>query len=68
MVAGEKGDDVASTKQMGETLKSSGSAGSKAMAVKDAFHPWNVQFPEVFAAGIKAWIEDGDFPDEYCNL
>jgi pimeloyl-ACP methyl ester carboxylesterase len=67
-VAGENGDDVDATRQMGETLRSCGSSESQAMAVKKALHPWNNQFPELFAKGVRTWIEGGNFPVEYRML
>lgn len=67
-VAGGQGDDVTATKKMGVTLIDAGSLHSQAAVVKKAVHAWDVQFPELFAAGVKAWIEEKDLPAEFEKL
>lgn len=67
-VAGGKQDDVEATGKMGNTLRESGSPESRAVVVKNAVHAWDLQFPELFAEGIKAWISSEDLPQEYKPL
>lgn len=67
-VAGGRHDDVESTRQMVKLLKQNGSPQSKAVVVKRAVHGWDLQFPELFAQGIKAWIEEDALPHDYDNL
>jgi pimeloyl-ACP methyl ester carboxylesterase len=64
-VAGGKQDDVEATRKMGYALRKGGSAESRAAVVKNAVHAWDLQFPELFAEGIKAWINGEDLPQEY---
>jgi pimeloyl-ACP methyl ester carboxylesterase len=65
IVAGGKGDDVKGTKSMGMVLRESGSPLSKATVVRKAYHAWDLQFPELFAAGIRAWIEEKELPAQF---
>ena len=64
-IAGGKNDDVETTRKMGQILRESGSPASLAAVVRKAVHPWDLQFPELFAAGIKAWIDGSSLPKEY---
>jgi pimeloyl-ACP methyl ester carboxylesterase len=64
-VAGGRMDDVESTRKMGTLLKKSGSPQSKAVVVKKAVHAWDLQFPELFAQGITAWIGGDALPQDY---
>ena len=66
-IAGGLHDDVESTRHMSRILKQNGSQ-SKAVVVKRAVHAWDLQFPDLFAQGIKAWIEEDTLPDEYESL
>ena len=67
-VAGGRHDDVEGTRQMGRLLTQNGSPQSKAVVVKRAVHGWDLQFPELFAQGIKAWIEEDELPHDYESL
>ncbi|KAF7554376.1 hypothetical protein G7Z17_g2970 [Cylindrodendrum hubeiense] len=67
VVAGGKMDDVASTTLQGAALKA-GCPDSKAVVVRAAFHPWNLQLPELFAQGILAWVEQRELPEEFETL
>jgi hypothetical protein len=40
----------------------------KAYVVRKAVHGWDLQFPELFAEGIRAWVLDEDMPVEYEEL
>lgn len=64
-VAAEVHDDIKATRKMGQTLRQGGSAESRAVVIKKAVHSWDLQFPELFAAGIRAWINGADLPKEY---
>jgi pimeloyl-ACP methyl ester carboxylesterase len=64
-VAGGLNDDVPSTKKMGKTLPVEG---SRAVVVKDAVHSWDLQFPELFADGVLAWIEGRPLPERFDPL
>ncbi|KAI0005756.1 alpha/beta-hydrolase [Xylariaceae sp. FL0662B] len=68
LVAGGKHDNVQETLAYGRLLKSAGKGQAKqsrAFIVKDAIHDWNLQFPEVFARGVRAWIERFPLPPEF---
>ncbi|GFZ48437.1 hypothetical protein JCM24511_06185 [Saitozyma sp. JCM 24511] len=45
-----------------------GHATSTGAYVEEAEHQWDLQRPELFAAGILAWFEHGDLPEEYRPL
>ncbi|GJN73358.1 hypothetical protein PLIIFM63780_007422 [Purpureocillium lilacinum] len=66
-VTGGKMEDVEATRRLGAALKA-GCAESRAAIVREAVHPWNLQFPELFARGICAWIEGEPLPDEFEDL
>jgi pimeloyl-ACP methyl ester carboxylesterase len=76
-VAGGKADDVVGTTEMGRRLEARGGLGgevvwpedgSGAVVVREATHAWDLQFPEVFARGVGAWIRGEDLPAEYERL
>ncbi|KAF4982847.1 hypothetical protein FDECE_17430 [Fusarium decemcellulare] len=73
-VAGGRQDDVEATAMVGEALRSRGIKDyqskdfSKAVVVKGALHAWNIQYPELFARGIRAWIEGADLPHEFEDI
>lgn len=62
-VAGGLEDDVESTRKMGAELRQNYRMRSaKAAVANNAVHPWDLQFPELFAKSIKACIEGGNLP------
>ncbi|KPM40492.1 hypothetical protein AK830_g6064 [Neonectria ditissima] len=61
-------DDVEATRKMGPLLRDGGSEESKVFVVAGAVHAWNLQFPETFALGIRAWIGKQEMPREYEEL
>ncbi|KAI9149957.1 hypothetical protein HJFPF1_09704 [Paramyrothecium foliicola] len=65
--AGGQQDDVSGTKRLGEIFKAGGPSGSKSQAfvVKKAIHGWSLQFPELLAQGIRAWIRREMLPDAF---
>ena len=66
-VAGGRMDDVEATKRQGQGLRV-GCAESGAVVVRQAWHDWVLQFPELCAEGIKAWIECRKLPKEFESL
>jgi len=64
IIAGGKGDNVQDTMEAGQLLRS-GNSECSAFVVRDAIHWWSLQFPEVFAGGVRAWIEGCDMPGVY---
>lgn len=67
VVAGGRMDDVGATQLQGAALQA-GCPESKAVVVKEAFHPWNLQLPELFAQGILAWVAQRELPNEFESL
>jgi hypothetical protein len=70
-IAGDQGDNVEGTKKMAEVFRTQGHEDGKksqACVVKGAIHAWNLQFPELFADGIKAWVENEALPEEFVSL
>jgi pimeloyl-ACP methyl ester carboxylesterase len=67
VVAGERQDDVEGTRRLGQVLRG-GCDESRAFVVNGAVHAWNLQWPELFAEGIKAWIERRELPVEFKEL
>ena len=71
LVAGGHGDYLDGAIQQAKILLEVGQKDGKrscAYVVKQAIHGWDLQFPEVFAEGIKAWIEERPLPSEYETL
>ncbi|CAK7242374.1 MAG: hypothetical protein STHCBS139747_003862 [Sporothrix thermara] len=67
IVAGGRVDNVAGTQAAGAALQRANPA-SRAYVVRDAIHWWSLQFPELFARGIRAWIEGTEMPTGYESL
>ncbi|KAJ3519181.1 hypothetical protein NM208_g14227 [Fusarium decemcellulare] len=70
-VCGDQGDNVEGTKEMAQEFRRQGhedGTNSGACVIKGAIHGWNLQFPEHFADGIKAWVEEQPLPEEFQNL
>ncbi|KAI0836927.1 alpha/beta-hydrolase [Hypoxylon sp. FL0890] len=68
LVAGGKQDNVEEAREMGRLLQMMGSNDgkqSRAFVVKDAIHAWNLQYPHLFARGVRAWIEKTPLPQEF---
>lgn len=67
-LAAGRQDDVEATRKVGRVWRESGvteRVGSRAVVVRDALHAWDLQKPELFAEGIKAWVEERDLPEEF---
>ncbi|CAH0022365.1 unnamed protein product [Clonostachys rhizophaga] len=75
-VAGAQGDDVPMIEKTAEALRSrrtdQGEAwpedGSGAIVLREATHGWDMQFPELFARGVSAWVNGEKLPDEFERL
>ena len=68
LVAGGKTDDVESTQTMGQIIKQK-CPGSRAFVVRKAVHAWDLQYPELFARGVQAWIKgEENLPEEFEEL
>ncbi|KAF4338018.1 hypothetical protein FBEOM_8118 [Fusarium beomiforme] len=69
--AGDQGDDVDGAKVMAQTFRNEGHGDGKkstACVIRGAIHAWNLQFPELFAEGTKAWVQDKPLPEGFVNL
>jgi pimeloyl-ACP methyl ester carboxylesterase len=69
--AGDQGDDFDGAKEMALAFRNEGREDGKkstAVLIKGAIHAWNLQFPEFFAEGIKAWVEKKPLPQDFVNL
>jgi hypothetical protein len=68
LVAGGKSDDVQATRRAGQIIKEK-CLGSRAFVVRNAVHAWDLQFPELFAQGVRAWVENvKELPKEFEEL
>ncbi|KAJ6038596.1 alpha/beta-hydrolase [Penicillium canescens] len=66
IIAGAKLDNVRDATDAGKILGSANPE-CKGFVVREAIHWWDLQFPELFARGIRAWIEGREMPKE-CEL
>ncbi|RSH91609.1 hypothetical protein EHS25_008978 [Saitozyma podzolica] len=66
-VAATRMDSVNEVAALVGVLKQ-GNVESTGAYVEDAEHQWNLQRPELFAAGIQAWFEHRDLPEEFRHL
>ncbi|KAH7406946.1 Alpha/Beta hydrolase protein [Phaeosphaeria sp. MPI-PUGE-AT-0046c] len=64
IVAGAKRDSVGDAKEAGVVL-SRKNQNCKAFVVREAVHLWDLQLPELFAQGVRAWIESSKMPEEF---
>ena len=64
IVAGGKRDSVGDTREAGRVL-SSKNPECKAFVVRDAVHLWDLQLPELFARGVRAWVDGSEMPTEF---
>lgn len=63
VVAAELQDDIPTAKEMAKRLRHEGSVESKAAIAQKATHGWDLQFPDLFAKSIRAWIEETSQPE-----
>jgi pimeloyl-ACP methyl ester carboxylesterase len=75
-IAGAKGDDVPMIEKTADALRSrrtnQGEAWpddwSGAIVLREATHGWDMQYPELFARGVSAWVNREELPDEFERL
>jgi hypothetical protein len=67
IVAGGKGDSVEDTREAGRVLRERNPE-CRAFVVRDAMHWWSLQKPELFAQGVKEWIEGKEMLKEFESL
>lgn len=68
VIAGGKMDQVDPVRDMGVILREGGEkkgVKNEAVVVRDAYHPWHLQLPELFAAGIADWVQEKELPKEF---
>ncbi|KAF9769046.1 hypothetical protein IL306_013602 [Fusarium sp. DS 682] len=68
VIAGGKMDQVDPVRDMGVVLREGGQkqgVKNEAVVVRDACHPWHLQLPELFAAGVAAWVQGTELPKEF---
>lgn len=72
-IAGAKGDDVPMIERTADALRSRRTSqdgawpqdGSGAIIIREATHAWDMQFPELFAQGVSAWVRRERLPTEF---
>jgi pimeloyl-ACP methyl ester carboxylesterase len=62
VVAGGLDDDAKASKKAVALMTEAGNKRAKAFVVPEGAHAWDLQFPELFAEAIKAWVEGQDPP------
>jgi hypothetical protein len=67
IVAGAKRDSVEDTRKAGLVLKSK-NLECKAFVVREAVHLWDLQLPELFAQGVRAWVTGAEMPRDFEEL
>lgn len=75
-VAGAKGDDVPTIERTADVLRSRRTdqdeawpeGWSGAIVLREATHGWDMQFPELFAQGVSAWVYGEKLPKEFERL
>jgi pimeloyl-ACP methyl ester carboxylesterase len=75
-IAGAKGDDVPMIERTADALRSRRTDqgemwpedGSGAIVIRQATHGWDMQFPELFAQGVSAWVNEERLPNEFERL
>ncbi|KAK2671270.1 Alpha/Beta hydrolase fold [Fusarium oxysporum f. sp. vasinfectum] len=68
VISGGKMDQIDPVRDMGVILREGGQkkgVKNEAVVVRDAYHPWHLQLPELFAAGIAAWVQEKELPEEF---
>ncbi|EFX01033.1 alpha beta hydrolase fold protein [Grosmannia clavigera kw1407] len=70
VIAGGKMDQVDAIAGMGLVLKESAKTGveNKAVVVREGYHPWHIQLPVLFAAGVQAWVSGSELPKDFEQL
>lgn len=60
-VAGTKHDDVEGKMRLG-ILLSKGNLHSRSVKIEGCTHVWGMQWPELFAKAVAAWVEEAPLP------
>ncbi|KAH8664652.1 Alpha/Beta hydrolase protein [Xylariales sp. PMI_506] len=71
VIAGGKMDQVDRVKSMGLAIRDGGGKKglvNRVIIIRDGYHPWHFQFPGLFIAGVKAWVEGEELPHGYEDL
>lgn len=71
IAGGDQGDNLAGVKSLARLIKESAQGEGKktlAFSVDGATHGWDLQFPELFARGIAAWIEEQPQPKGFTPM
>lgn len=70
--AGDVQDDVPGAKEAAKLIRETAEqrgdtegSRTRGFAVKGGVHGWNLQLPELFAQGIRAWVREEDLPSEF---
>jgi pimeloyl-ACP methyl ester carboxylesterase len=64
IVAGGKLDSVEDARNAGKVLRKNNPQ-CKAFVVRNAIHWWSLQFPELFARGVRDWVEGSEMQKEF---
>jgi len=67
IVAGAVDDFVKACAERGNQLRK-GNSQSRSFKIEGMRHTWNVQNPELFARGIKSWMQNEGMPEEFISL
>ena len=67
VLAGVLDDKEEACLERGKQLRSWNSQ-SRAFKVEGKWQAWDLQDPELFAQGIKAWMDREDMPEKYVEL
>lgn len=71
VVSGGKMDQTDAVQEMGTILREGGrikGVTNVAFVVREAYHPWHLQLPELFAAGVAAWVQGQELPVGFESL
>ncbi|KAM0250236.1 hypothetical protein ACHAP5_002295 [Fusarium lateritium] len=71
VVSGGKMDQTDAVQEMGVILREGGhikGVTNKAVVVREAYHPWHLQLPELFAEGVAAWVQGQELPAGFESL
>ncbi|KAK0672603.1 putative hydrolase [Cercophora samala] len=72
-IAGAKGDDVGMMVRTAEALRDRKTEqggvwpedGSGGFVLREGVHGWDMQFPELFADGVRVWVEGGSVLEQF---
>jgi pimeloyl-ACP methyl ester carboxylesterase len=67
VAGGKRQDSVEDAREGGRVLQCRNPK-CKAFVVREAVHLWDLQLPETFAQGVRAWVDESDMPKEFQPL